>query len=186
MSIKDLTYIKKNILILVQIILLITIVIVIYKFPFDYKKFAEFGYFGVFLTTLIGTAGLFFPVPNLLIIYGGGMAWNPFWIGLFGGIGSSIGELVGYMFGNRTSLILESKNNLSHQQRITNKIKKYGFWAIFFFSAIPNPIFDFVGISAGFLKYKTYRFFLACLLGRLLRSFLFSYLGYWGIIHYNI
>ena len=145
------------------------------RIPLNAEQLSSFGYFGIFLATFLGTSSIFFPAPNLLVIFVGGRIWNPFFAGLSGGIGCSLGEIGGYLAGRSSTSILENPEKYKRTQRW---IKKYRWLAIFLLAAIPNPFFDAVGIVSGFLKLSFLDFFLPVLAGRMLRSLIFAYLGY--------
>jgi len=61
---------------------------------------------------------------------------------------------------------------------INRTVKKYGGWIIFVASTIPNPFFDFVGLSAGLTNYPFAKFMILVVAGRVIRAFVASYLGY--------
>ena len=52
-----------------------------------------------------------------------------------------------------------------------------GFLTIFLLACIPNPIFDLTGVFAGATKYSFKKYFLAVILGKVIRFIGISYLG---------
>jgi putative effector of murein hydrolase len=50
-------------------------------------EYERYGYLGVFVTTLVGSATVVLPVPALAIVYVGGSLWNPLLVGLIAGLG---------------------------------------------------------------------------------------------------
>ena len=56
-------------------------------------------------------------------------------------------------------------------------MQRRGFLTLFVLSAIPNPLFDLAGISAGVLHYPVARFLLACWLGKTIKALALAYLG---------
>ena len=144
------------------------------KLPIDYVKLARFGYVGVFLATLIGSATIFLPGPTLPVIFSASMMLNPFWVGIAGGLGSALGEFVGYSAGNRG---MAGVRDGEQYQQIERYVKRYGVIAVFVLAAIPNPLFDLAGLAAGATGLGVARFFAPTLLGRLVRSFYVAYFG---------
>lgn len=142
-------------------------------------KFQNWGYLGIFLINAVSNATVLLPVPVLLTAFFGGAIWNPFLVGLSSGLGSAVGELVGYylgMGGSRMAMDLDKKY-FHWMGRIKKWFKKSGFMTIFIASALPDPMFDAVGIISGTLNYPVWKFFLATALGRILRNTLASLLG---------
>lgn len=154
------------------------------RLPLNFEKLSDFGYLGIFLATLLGTAGIFFPAPNLVFIFAGGRLWNPLLVGLSGGLGSSLGEIGGYFAGRSGVIGMENEDKEGGEKykkkykRTQQWIKKYRWLAIFVLAAIPNPVFDATGIVAGFFKLSLVEFLFPVLAGRTLRSVIFAYLGY--------
>ncbi len=147
----------------------------------------SFGYLGVFLGSLIGSASIFLPVPSFLFTVAAGGLLNPFWVGIAAGVGSAIGELVGYGIGYGISLGHKKmkKKKYSKKERKWIKIlkewfqKKYGPLIIFLFAITPLPD-DIVGIFCGAIKYDIKKFFVATLLGKIILSLILAYVGFYG------
>jgi membrane protein DedA with SNARE-associated domain len=140
----------------------------------DFAQFASWGYFGVFLVTAIGNATLFLPVPGIAAVFAAGAFLNPVGVALAAGLGSAIGETVGYVIGQGGG---EMAANTQWYPRIEQWFKRYGGIAIFVLAVIPNPLFDMVGLVAGAAHYPVGRFILATFLGKTLRSFILAWLG---------
>ena len=58
-----------------------------------------FGYLGVFLASLIGSATIILPVPSFALVIAAGSQLDPLWVGIISGAGAAIGELTGYGLG---------------------------------------------------------------------------------------
>jgi membrane protein YqaA with SNARE-associated domain len=56
-------------------------------------------------------------------------------------------------------------NQRQMYNRVETWMKRWGFWALLGLSAAPL-FFDLAGIAAGACRYKFWKFFLACWLGR--------------------
>ncbi len=145
------------------------------KYPIDFSKLAKYGYIGVFLVSLLGSATLFFPVPHAATVFAGGILFNPIGVGIAGGVGGTIGEMVGYLVGLSGQVVgQESK----WYPKIKHWVDRYGGITIFILALIPNPLFDLAGMTAGLTRYKISRFIVATLFGKTLRSLILSYLGF--------
>jgi uncharacterized membrane protein YdjX (TVP38/TMEM64 family) len=148
---------------------------------FSYRKelaaLGNFGYAGVFIISLVSAATIFVPAPGLALSASTALVLNPLLIGIVGGFGAAIGELTGYLVG-KGAVDIKHKDLLASYK---GYIEKYGLYAIIVFAAIPNPLFDIVGIAAGALRIPPGRFFLAALLGNVIKyavvSLLFAQFG---------
>ena len=65
-------------------------------------------------------------------------------------------------------------------QKAENWMKRYGSGTIFVFALAPFLPFDLAGIAAGTLRFPFWKFFVACLCGRLVRAFIQVYVV-WAI-----
>lgn len=137
----------------------------------------RYGYAGIFLLTLISNASVLIPVPGLWLATLFGRSLNPILVGLAGGLGSSMGELSGYLAGVSGKALIE-KRKRAWYDRIHGWMGRNGFITIFLFAFFPNPIFDLGGIVAGTAGYSPWLFFSATLLARLLKFTLFAWLGH--------
>lgn len=147
--------------------------IIIY-FRNDLAKLSSYGYLGIFLINLVGSATILIPTPSLIATFVGGSIYNPLLVGIVSGIGASIGETTGYMAGVGGSVLIKENKNYKRVERWMNV---NGFVTIFVLAVIPNPIFDLTGMFAGATKYSFKKYFLAVTLGKVLRFIGISYLG---------
>ncbi len=136
-----------------------------------------FGYLGAFLISLLGSATILIPVPSWAVVVGLSKTLDPVVLGLFAGIGSALGELTSYIFGNGIGAIVLEKRKKEFE-KYREWIRKNDFWAIFVLSFLPNPLFDIAGLAAGAAKVHWARFVSFCAIGRVLRFILFGYAGY--------
>lgn len=142
-----------------------------------------FGYLGVFLASVFGSASIFLPLPVSAIIFGVSGVLNPVLVGIFSAFGASIGELSGYFLGFGTQKAV--KKFSPKREKEIEKMKKFflkygGFLATFIFAATPLP-FDLIGIVAGMVNYNLKKFLLACFLGKLVSCSVLAFSGYFGI-----
>jgi len=139
------------------------------------QAIGNWGYLGVFLVMLLSNATIVFPAPGLLTVFSAAGAYNPLLVGIAGGLGSGLGEVTGYLAGyGATTFFKEDKR----YKRIVSWMKRNGFLTIFFLAAIPNPLFDIAGLSAGSLKYDWRKFVLACVAGNIIKAVAVAFLGY--------
>jgi len=150
---------------------------IVYFAPYI-KELQQFGYPGVFLTSLIGNASIALPIPSLAITYAMGGVLNWVIVGLVSGAGEALGESTGYLAGLGGSFIIEN-------QRIYKKMKyfmeNHGMLTIFVLSVVPNPLIDLAGISAGASRYGYHKFLLACWLGKTIKTLIFAWAGAYSI-----
>ena len=169
-----------------------------------------FGYLGVFLASLIGSATIILPVPSFALVIAAGSQLDPLWVGVISGTGAAIGELTGYGLGygiyhvknifGEASLLRDSKKLRflrKFNQRKTKKDKKklggwkktfnhwfhnrrLGFALIVIFSFTPLPD-DILGLFCGATKYDVKKFFLATLIGKIMLGLVLAYAGLLGL-----
>ncbi|MBN2122180.1 VTT domain-containing protein [Candidatus Micrarchaeota archaeon] len=139
-------------------------------------EFAEFGYFGAFAISLLGSATILVPVPGWAVVAALSKTLDPLLLGVLAGMGSAIGEMTAYLFGNGVAQLLLEKRKKDFE-KYREMMRENDFWAIFVLSFLPNPLFDIAGLAAGASKVHWARFLLFCALGRVLRFILFGYAG---------
>lgn len=165
---------KHGLILIIFTILFSLILILNYDFLINYD-WLSLGYVGIFIVMFITSATVILPVPGMAITTLAGAFANPLIIGIVGGAGSALGELVGYYFGYGGGEVLNSKKYTEMKEKL--RTSKAIFPIIFLFSLIPNPLFDLAGIASGALKYPVWKFLIACLLGKIIKITLFAYLG---------
>jgi membrane protein YqaA with SNARE-associated domain len=147
---------------------------------FDFAN--QFGYFGVFVISFIGSVSVVFPVPYTLIIPLLGTILDPIFIAISGGLGSAVGEFSGYLIGysGRAVVSEERRKNMSYMVKL---FQKYGPIAIFLFALTPLPD-DLLFIPLGIMRYPFLRSFIPALIGKTLMTFILAYAGqqYFGLI----
>ena len=135
------------------------------------------GYPGVFLLSLLASGGMGFPIPGIAATCGAaGLSLNLIAVGILAGIGETIGELSGYAIGYGGQSILTGKRLY---KRVQAWMTRWGILTLLVLAAVPNPIFDFVGISAGALRYPLRKFLLVVFFGKLFKGIFIAHLCYW-------
>ncbi|HEY88198.1 MAG TPA: VTT domain-containing protein [Thermoflexia bacterium] len=141
-------------------------------------QFAAWGYPGIFLVALVGSATIIFPVPHLALIFALGAVFNPWCVGLAAGLGDTGGELTGYLAGYALDDVLERGKLYARFERwMTN----YGDLTLFVLALIPNPFFDLASIIGGLAGFPLPRFLLATWLGKTLKAVGIAWAGYYGV-----
>lgn len=132
----------------------------------SFGQLGEWSYLGAFLTQAINSATIVIPAIGQAFIVGAASTMNPWWLGLSGGLGAAVGELVGYAVGvgGHHSGIKRHR----HYKTIQSFSERWGPLAIFLFGATPLP-FDFIGIWAGSVRYPIWRFFFFAAAGKIIQ-----------------
>ena len=138
------------------------------------QRFQQYGYFGIFLTSLIGNASIALPIPSLFFTFVGGATFNWVIVGLVSGVGEALGESTGYLAGYGGSAIIESQKMY---KRMQYWMEKHGMLTIFVLSVIPNPLIDLAGIAAGAARYGYHKFLFSCWLGKTIKTLIFAWAG---------
>jgi len=154
------------------------ITVYIYSIRDHVSEFAKYGYPGIFLVMLMANATVIIPAPGVAVVFAMGNIFNPILVALAAGTGGAIGELSGYLAGFSGRAVVE---NTKVYNRVEPWVQKYGVWAIFVLSAIPNPFFDLAGIAAGVGKIPVWKFLLFCWAGQIIKMTLFAYAGAYSI-----
>ena len=159
----------------------IGIAIVIYATRDVVQKYAEYGYLGVFVISVLGNATLIFPAPSFTVVAFGAVL-NPYLVGVLAGCGAAVGEMTGYTLGLGISPDLDEgasiaglgEKEMKWLRWLRPKFQRWGAIVIFILAAIPNPIFDMGGILAGMARMAWWKFLLAAVLGKTVRFILLS------------
>jgi uncharacterized membrane protein YdjX (TVP38/TMEM64 family) len=158
------------------VVLLTTLVVLLFRDRL--VQYERYGYLGVFVTTLAGSATVVLPVPGLAVVYLAGSLWNPVAVGLVAGLGDALGEATGYLAGYAGQGLVEE---LGLYKRFERWMRRNGFLTILFLSAIPNPFFDLAGLAAGASGFSGRRFFLAAWVGKTVKDVGFALAGFYSV-----
>lgn len=172
---------KKSVTTILRILALIFVLgitIGVYLFRDQVQVFAAFGYPGIFLIVLLSYATILMPVPGMAIVFSLSGVFHPLGVALVAATGGALGELSGYLAGYSGRAVIE---NWKAYNRITEWVRKHGGPAILILAAIPNPLFDLVGVAAGVLKMPVHKFLLWCWPGQVIKMLYVAYAGYYSI-----
>jgi membrane protein YqaA with SNARE-associated domain len=158
----------------------------------DSESFDGWGYAGIFLTNFLGTATGFIPVPGLtaagqaLIVAGSRHLFVP-GVVVAGSAGMTLAESTAYLQGVIGRGIIEERE-MPVRGRLGEWLSRvagwvdflmarWGFMTLLALSAIPNPVFEFAGVTAGAVRMNFWRFLLAVAIGKTVRVILLVWLG---------
>ncbi len=142
------------------------------------QELEQYGYAAVFLVGLVGDATVVLPLPGLAFIFAMGGVFNPWIVGIAGGVGQALGELTGYMAGYSGQTLVDDNPTYN---RLTQWMQRNGALTIFVLAVIPNPLFDIGGVIAGALRFPVWKFLASCMIGKAIKSIVFAMAGYYGI-----
>jgi membrane protein YqaA with SNARE-associated domain len=134
----------------------------------------QYGYVGLFLLNIVGSATLFLPTPLFLTAFVAAAVYNPFLVAIIASLGSAIGELTGYAAGYGAEELIEKDIKI---QKVKKWMDKYGLWALFILGLVPNPFFDLAGIVAGATEVPVWKFLIVVWAGKLIKFAVIAYLG---------
>jgi len=156
------------------------------------EDFETFGYAGIFLANFFGTATGFVPVPGLTaagqgLIVAGSDTLNPVGVVIAGASGMTLAESTAYLTGAVVRGVSE-EHKMPLGGRIGDWLRRaarsidwlmahYGFATLLLLSAVPNPLFEFAGITAGAVRMHFWRFLLAVGIGKTVRVILLVIIG---------
>jgi membrane protein YqaA with SNARE-associated domain len=141
----------------------------------DWFDLQKAGYWGAFLVNLVGSAAVVVPVPGLAAVCAAAtseLGLNFVLLAFAGAIGSTIGEVTGYLAGYGSQSVVQKSR---YYPRIHGWVVRRGGFALFILAVVPNPLFDIGGIAAGSLGYPISRFFLWVGLGKLIKFLIIAY-----------
>lgn len=157
----------------------------------DQEDMEDWGYAGVFVTNFLPHVSLFIPLPGMTAVGHGLIIWgaeelNPVLVVIIGTVAMTTAEFTSYLAGVTGRQTAESQQ-FSIGGRPGEWLKSFwgwldrfmqraGYFALFLLSAVPNPFFEFTGITAGALRMNFLA--LAVGLGHLVRIILLVVLGH--------
>lgn len=141
------------------------------------------GYPGVFFLNLLGAVSMVLPVPGLISVCGGSaLDLNPWVLGTLAGVGEALGEWSGYVVGYAGDTVFERFSMYRKlRPRVGKWMEKRGTLVLFLASAIPNPIFDVVGIAAGTVHFPFVRFMAIIFVGKIIKGLMVAHACQGGI-----
>ncbi len=156
------------------VLLIITFAVLVLIIDLDLSELERLGYPGLFVIAFIGAASIVLPVPGFAAVAGGGALLDPVagipapvMVGLTAGLAEALGEFTGYAMGFGGTPIFERRRAY---RLFYGWMTRYGMVAMFTLSAVPNPLFDLVGVAAGSVRMPVWKFFFSVLAGKTVKS----------------
>jgi uncharacterized membrane protein YdjX (TVP38/TMEM64 family) len=159
---------------IIAVLLAVGITAAILVFREELAGLAAYGYPGIFLIMLLSSATVILPVPGLALVFAAGASFNPVIVGVAAGLGAGLGEITGYLVGYGGRGTVE---NRERYLRVRRWMERYGLWVIFGMSAVPNPVFDIAGITAGVMRIPVWQFLLAACAGNIVKATAVAFAG---------
>lgn len=129
-----------------------------------------------FAVTMVGASTVILPAPTALTVIALASSLdNPVGVGVAAAAGQTVGEGVGYLLGRSGSALLPE---FGWSRRLADRMRRNILitdGVIVLFAAVPNPVFDVIGIIAGSLRHPVWRYAAAAFLGNA-----FKYVVVWG------
>lgn len=139
-------------------------------------RLGNYGYVGVFVLTLLGSALIVIPSAAVGVALFAGKALNPWLVGLCAGVGAALGEITSYMAGYGGS---EFAARSRFYPRVEVWVKRWGGLTIFLLSVIPSPLFfDLAGVAAGTMRMPFRVYLIACMTGKIIRFVVLAWVGH--------
>lgn len=163
---------------ILSLTVIIAIMIGAYFFRQEVETYLAWGLIGLLIGCFLSNATVLLPAPSLLLICQFSLIFNPLLVAAVGSIGSSLGEMMGFLAGRSGKGLIPEK----HPGKILSVLEAHPYGIVFIFSLIPLPLFDVVGILSGALRIDWRKFYLACLLGKFIKmaiiGLVFSHIAY--------
>jgi len=141
---------------------------------------AKYGYFGIFIISLVSSINPFIPIPYFILLFTFGPVLNPFFLALVAALGASIGKTLSYVIGLGGKELLEKKfdKQLKKFKKIFERYKP-SIW-LFLIGLTPLPD-DPVVIMCGIIRYDFRKYFIALFLGKFILSLILTLSGFYSI-----
>ena len=124
-------------------------------FPRALDMVGRWGYLSVLVVETINSATILFPTPGRAITLAHAVILNPWAVGVLAGIGSSIGEVTGYMAGRGGRQSVTANRAMRWiEARMAGRAD-----AVVFLGALAPLPFDVIGVWAGATRYPIVRWF---------------------------
>jgi membrane protein YqaA with SNARE-associated domain len=156
------------------------------------------GYLGLFLISIFAGSPIPIPSPGMILTFTMGSILNPFFVALVSGFGNGVGNALVYLTGRGGLLFFRNMGvSAPSNEEHPSKLGRFLRWlrmprmaefarrrvllAVFILSIYPNPILTPIIIGMGAARYSFWKFFLACLAGKIVQCLILSFLGYYGL-----
>ena len=162
---------------ILTLLLTIALTVGLVLLPVDASRFGVYGYGVLFLLTLLSSATIVLPSPALAAALQASKTLDPMLVGLVSGLAAGLGEATGYVAGRSGTEVARVRER-PLGRRIEGYVRRWGVLTVFVLAAIPLPLIDLAGITAGAMGLGFWRFEAACIAGKTLRFLLVAFLGH--------
>lgn len=178
------------------VLVVIALAILVIRNWHDIKQITAYGLSGGFIMSIVGGATVPVPIPVTAVYFAlagvikpwfGPDILGPAMLGLACGAGEALGGLSTYATGAAASSLpkLEKAYTSGRLGRahswLLGQMERRGVWALFAVSAVINPFFYPVALSAGITRFGARRFFLICFAGKIVKCSMIAFAGYFGM-----
>lgn len=146
-------------------------------FRVSLRSYGYIAYLLVFAVSLLSSATIFIPTPGIAFTLAAAAVWDPLFVAIAAGTGDAIGEMTAYWTGYVGEKIIVDEHMPAYQ-KASSWMDRHGAWAIFGVALVPVVLFDLVGLAAGALKIRWWKFLLAAWCGKVPRAIVVCYLGH--------
>ncbi len=158
----------------------------------DIGKLTAYGYLGAFFISLFGGGTIIAPIPMLPTVFALGTVMKPsfapylgpIFVGIAAGLGDTLGGMTTYMAGCGGGAVALGRNNTRFQSmyaRLEGWMRRRGGLVVFAMSALVNPFFYPIALTAGALRFGVWKFFLITWGGKTIKQISVAAAGYWGL-----
>ena len=159
---------------LLVIVLMLAWSVVVFVNKDRVTAFANQNYICLFFGCFLANSMLFLPAPGLLLVVVAAMALNPIVVAILSGLGFAFGDCLGYIGGYYGKQTIAFDKEL----KIGRLFDKHGGLFIITTAALPLPIFDCVAVYCGMIRYPFKQFFAFCLVGKMIKTFVYAMFAY--------
>ena len=181
-------WLKEGLLLLGMIALSAVIAFLLFRFrdifSISLQSYGWLAYVVVFTVSLLSSCTIFIPTPGTAIVLAAATVWNPVLVGLAAGTGDAIGEMTAYLVGYAGERIIVDEHMPAYQKAV-RWMDRYGAWPIFGVALVPIVPFDLIGLAAGALKIKWWKFLLAAWCGKVPRAIIMCSIGHQVLLFFQ-
>ena len=174
------------------LVLTVGVVVAVILYFDDIQTLGAYGYLGAFLIGVFGGATYIAPVPMLPVLFVLGTVLKPsfapylgpVFVGAAAGLGETIGALTIYMTGYGGGAAIARTKHAKVRaiySRILGWMERRGTLVLFIFSAVINPFFYPIAITAGATHFSLKKYILICIVGKTIKGITVAAAGYWGL-----
>jgi len=174
------------------LVLTVGVVLAVIFYWEEIQALGAYGYLGAFLIGVFGGATYIAPVPMLPVIFVLGTVLKPsfapylgpVFVGAAAGLGETVGAVTIYMTGYGGGAALASSKHgkiRAVYSRLSRWMKRRGSLVLFILSAVVNPFFYPIAITAGATRFGLKKYIIICVVGKTIKGITVAAAGYWGL-----